>query len=264
MERIQRRPAHCKKATKLGVNASQTIKGHFAIDGQYHYTMETQTAICVPGEHGTMDVYSSTQWLDIAQMAIAQMLNVKESSINMIVRRIGGGFGAKVSRASLIACAAALACYRSQVPIRFVMTLESNMETIGMRYPLSCNYSVDVDDNGKIQTLTNNFVQDYGCNETDPVLMITAQTINNCYLTDTWTVNASLALTDSASKAFCRAPGSLEGIAMIENMMEHIAAVTGKDSMDVRFQNMAPDNPIIQICSDFKTDIGEIRLIKFL
>ena len=258
MERIQLDP-HCKTATQQGVNATQNLKGHFSINGQYHFTMETQTTICVPGEQDTMDVYSSTQSMDLVQIAIAQMLNVPESSINMQVRRIGGGFGGKLSRSSLIACAAALACFWSQVPIRFVMTIESNMETIGGRYPLTSSYDIDIDDNGKIQKLTNNYVEDYGCSKNEPVAFMTTPHFNNCYNTDTWTVNASSALTDSASNVFCRSPGSLEGIAMIENIMEHIAMVTGKDSMAVRFQNMSSDNPIVQICNDFKKDLGKLN-----
>ena len=226
--------------------------------------METQTTVCVPGEQGTMDVYSSTQWMNMVQIAIAEMLNIPESAINMVIRRIGGGFGGKLSRPSLIACAAALACYLSKVPIRFVMTIESNMETIGTRYPLSCAYNIDVDDNGKIQKLTNDYVQDNGCSENDPILDFTTPAFSNCYTTDTWTVNASVALTDSACKAYMRAPGSLEGIAMIENMMEHIAMVTGKDPMDVRFQNMSSDNPIRQICNDFKKDIGKFCILKIV
>ena len=58
--------------------AEHVIKGSFDIGSQYHYTMETQSCVCVPVEDG-MDVYPATQWMDLAQRAICQALNVPEN-----------------------------------------------------------------------------------------------------------------------------------------------------------------------------------------
>lgn len=55
--------------------ATQTVKGEFAMGGQYHFQMETQIAICHPKEDG-MDVYSSTQWVDLIQASVAAALNI--------------------------------------------------------------------------------------------------------------------------------------------------------------------------------------------
>ena len=58
--------------------AAHVIKGSFDIGSQYHYTMETQSCVCVPVEDG-MDVYPATQWMDLVQRAISQVLNVPEN-----------------------------------------------------------------------------------------------------------------------------------------------------------------------------------------
>jgi xanthine dehydrogenase molybdopterin-binding subunit B len=58
--------------------AAHVIKGSFDIGSQYHYTMETHSCVCVPVEDG-MDVYPASQWMDLVQRAICQVLNVPEN-----------------------------------------------------------------------------------------------------------------------------------------------------------------------------------------
>lgn len=166
-ETITLNTMYSRSAETEGVEKELKISGRFEIGLQYHFTMETQTALCVPIEDG-LDVYSSTQWMDLNQIAIADMLNIPNSNINIHVRRLGGAYGAKISRASQISCAAALAAYKLNRPVRFVMQLEANMNCIGKRYACISDYDVEINRNGKIQKLTNDFVEDYGCslNET--------------------------------------------------------------------------------------------------
>ena len=73
-----------------------TVSGKFAIGGQLHFHLETHSTICKPNEEGGLDVTCSTQYIDSVQRTIATTLGIKESTINMSVRRLGGAFGGKV------------------------------------------------------------------------------------------------------------------------------------------------------------------------
>jgi xanthine dehydrogenase/oxidase len=57
---------------------TNVIKGNFDTGAQYHFTMETQTCMCVPVEDG-MDVYPSTQAMNLTNIAIAKVLNIPEN-----------------------------------------------------------------------------------------------------------------------------------------------------------------------------------------
>lgn len=218
--------------------------------------MEPQTAVCVPAENG-IDVYSSTQWVDFTQMAVAQCLGIPENNVNMTVRRIGGGYGGKISRPTLVACACAVACFKSNRPVRFVMTIESIMESIGKRYGLSCDYTMDIDKKGKILDITCNYVQDFGCSLNETVAGSTVDLFSNCYDSNGWVVQGQEVFSNAASNTYARAPGTLEGLAMIENIMEHISRVTGRDPMSVRLENCASDSPIREMSKTFLKDIGK-------
>lgn len=91
-------PKYDIKAQKYGTDIKHKINGHFEMAStQYHLHMETQQCICVPSEDG-IDVYSSSQWADTAHIAISEFLNVPQNTINFTTKRIGGAFGAKITR----------------------------------------------------------------------------------------------------------------------------------------------------------------------
>ncbi|XP_011705518.1 PREDICTED: putative aldehyde oxidase-like protein, partial [Wasmannia auropunctata] len=116
--------------------------------------METQSCVSVPVEDG-MNVYPSSQWMDQIQVSIANCLNVKNNSINVFVRRLGGGYGAKMIRNVQISCACALVCHKLNRPARFVMTIEDNMQSIGKRYFTRQEYEIGADNDGVIQYLNS-------------------------------------------------------------------------------------------------------------
>lgn len=246
--------AHHPTATIAG--KAVPICGRFEIAGQYHYTMETQSTICRPNaEHSTsLDVYCSTQWMDNTQIAIAEMLAIPQNHVHMIVPRLGGAYGAKVSRATQIGCAAALGTHLSRLPVRFIMQLEANMRTIGKRTGLVGDYTVSADPRtGRVLGCQCTYAQDAGCSLNETMIMKTTRAMANVYDTDAlrWTVTGRMVQTDAPSNTFCRSPSTLEAIAMVENIMEHIADVTGVTPLAVRLANMRLDSPMRAMTAEF-------------
>ncbi|XP_018394483.1 PREDICTED: indole-3-acetaldehyde oxidase-like [Cyphomyrmex costatus] len=225
-------------AKSKGNNTQHVIKGVFQCGSQYHFTMETQSCVCVPAEDG-MDVYPTSQWMDLTQISIANCLNVQNNCINVYVRRVGGAFGSRISRNAHISCACALVCYKLNRPARFVMTIESNMLSVGKRYSTRQEYEIGVDNDGVIQYLNSKHWSNCGSNFNESQAAIVVGSMQSCgYATDTWSFNGFDVRTDLASNTLCRAPGNTEAVAMIENIMEHIARVTKKDPVEIRLSNM--------------------------
>lgn len=166
-ERILPLPHFGKVAEDVGVGGPHKVTGRFDVGLQYHFTMEPQSCVVVPIEDG-FDVYSATQWIDATQLAVANALKVPHNLINLQVRRLGGGYGGKISRSIQLACAAAIAAHHLNRPVRLILTIEANMSVVGKRYACINDYDIEVDDNGKIKKLTNDYVEDSGCSPNEP------------------------------------------------------------------------------------------------
>jgi xanthine dehydrogenase/oxidase len=168
-ERIVHMPHFSQKAEiefSIGENA-HNIKGRFEVGSQYHNHIEPQTCVAVPIEDG-LNVFSATQYIDATQMVIADALKLPNNLINMEVRRVGGAYGAKITRSIQVACATALAAHLLNRTVRFIMTIEANMTCMGKRYACISEYDVHFDDKGKIQKLLTDFVEDSGCSSNEP------------------------------------------------------------------------------------------------
>lgn len=234
---------------------ANTIKGSLIFGAQYHFSMETHSTVCMPDEQG-INVLTSTNWMDFSQTAIAECLNIAEHRVNIEIRHLGGSYGCKISRGALIACACALGCHLTNRTVRFVMTIESNMSTIGKRYALHSEYEVQSDRYGRIEKLTNLYAHDFGCSLNEPVDYFVKSAIGNCYATDTWSYRSQAILTDAPSQTFARAPGTMEAIAMTETIIEHLAWSLGLDSWTVRLANIPADSMIRQMLPGFLEQTG--------
>ncbi|XP_054281347.1 uncharacterized protein LOC128999016 [Macrosteles quadrilineatus] len=199
-------PAAQKKADSVKTNVKHKVKGSFWMPSQYHFTMETQTCVTLPSEDG-LDVYPATQCPTQVQDGIAEACGIPRNSVNLSIRRCGGGYGSKLGKSGVVAVACALGAYQLQRPVRMVMSIESNMDAIGKRAACLFKYETGVDDDGLIQYLNINYYQDDGWNKNDTIAPFTIHHMNSIYDTTTWTINGYGVTTDLPSQTWCRAPG---------------------------------------------------------
>ena len=218
-------------------NAKKVISGEFESGAQYHFHLETQTCICRPIEDG-LDVICATQNVDAVQRIIASTLKIKESDINMTVRRLGGAYGGKISQPNISAAACAVAATKLNRPVRLAMDLRSNMEMLGKRLPYLTKYKASVGEDGKLAAVGMKIFCDSGYSYNESTADNAARFAKNVYNSKAWSIRPAAILTDTASNTYVRAPGSTQGHAIIENIMEHVAHELGEDPLEFRMKNM--------------------------
>ncbi|XP_013192259.1 probable aldehyde oxidase gad-3 isoform X2 [Amyelois transitella] len=240
-------------ARDRGLNVERVIKGSNNIFWQYHFTMETLSSITLPNEDG-IDVFSSTQWIDSVHVGISEVLNIEQNKINVIVPRCGGAYGIKITRPNHVSCVNALVTHLMNRPSRFVMSIQANMRVMGRRFPCLSEFEIGVNNNGEIQYLNHNVYEDCGFKLGDVTPAFVAPSIKNCYDSQRWQTNIFNAFTDTASNVYTRGPGSLEGIAVIEYIMEKISYELNKDPVEVRMNNLDQDPAVRDVIEKLLKD----------
>jgi xanthine dehydrogenase large subunit len=219
--------------------AAHVIEGSLRTGGQEHFYLETQAALAIPGENGSISVYSSTQNPSEIQAMVAHCLGMRQSQVVCIATRMGGAFGGKESQAAHPAVLASLVALRTGRPARLVYPRNLDMRITGKRHPYLSRYRAGFDDEGRIEALSLELYSDGGC-ACDLSLAVMDRSIlhaDNAYFIPHFGVSGTVCRTNLPPNTAMRGFGAPQGIAAIENVIEDVAAFLGIDALDVRLRN---------------------------
>ena len=244
------------------------IKGNFTTGSQEHFYLEGQVAFVIPKEDDNYTVYSSTQHPSETQQIIAKMLNQKSNSIDVLVRRIGGGFGGKETN-FITSAICALLSHKTKKPIKLRLDRDDDIIITGKRHDFYSDYEVGFDDQGRINGLKLKLASRCGMSP-DLSLAINERAllhIDNAYFLSDLEIKNYLCKTNTASSTAFRGFGGNQGMMAIENIIDNISRHLKKDPSEVRKINFygknnrnttyygmkINDNVINEIFDDLKT-----------
>lgn len=121
--------------------------------------------------------------------------------------RLGGGFGDKYTRNTIISNAAALAAFKLKKPVKLWLPFENNMRILGKRCPLYGTYEVAVNNEGVIQYMDTNLYSDAGATDNEPIDYLLGSAFENGYDASPWNYTLYMVTTDTPPNSFGRAPG---------------------------------------------------------
>ena len=244
------------------------IKGNFTTGSQEHFYLEGQVAFVIPKEDDNYRVYSSTQHPSETQQIIAKMLNQKSNSIDVLVRRIGGGFGGKETN-FMTSAICALLSHKTKKPIKLRLDRDDDIIITGKRHDFYSDYEVGFDDDGFINGLKLKLASRCGMSP-DLSLAINERAllhVDNAYCLTDLEIKNYLCKTNTVSSTAFRGFGGNQGMMAIENIIDNIARHLKKDPSEVRKRNFygkknrnithygmkITDNVINEIFDDLKT-----------
>ena len=219
-------------------NSKNKLKGNFTTGSQEHFYLEGQVALVIPKEDNNFLIYSSTQHPSETQQILAKMLNQKSNSIDVLVRRIGGGFGGKETN-FITAAICCLLSHKTKKPIKLRLDRDDDIIITGKRHDFFSDYEVGFDDKGRINGLKLKIASRCGMSP-DLSMAINERAllhIDNAYFLKNLEVKNYLCKTNTASSTAFRGFGGNQGMMAIENILDNISRFLKKDPAEVRKTN---------------------------
>ena len=216
-------------------NSKNKLKGNFTTGSQEHFYLEGQVALVIPKEDNNFLIYSSTQHPSETQQILAKMLNQKSNSIDVLVRRIGGGFGGKETN-FITAAICCLLSHKTKKPIKLRLDRDDDIIITGKRHDFFSDYEVGFDDKGRINGLKLKIASRCGMSP-DLSMAINERAllhIDNAYFLKNLEVKNYLCKTNTASSTAFRGFGGNQGMMAIENILDNISRFLKKDPAEVR------------------------------
>ncbi|XP_076172915.1 xanthine dehydrogenase rosy isoform X2 [Ptiloglossa arizonensis] len=215
------------------------LQGEIRIGGQEHFYLETHTTLAIPRED-ELEIFCSTQHPTEIQKHVAHALNIHANKIVVKVKRLGGGFGGKESRASVLALPVAFAAYRLRKPVRCMLDRDEDIMISGTRHPFLFKYKVGFDDSGLIKVLQVFIYNNAGCSRdlSFAVLERAMFHIENSYKIAVCDVNGFVCKTNLPSNTAFRGFGGPQGMFAAETIIRHIAEYLNMDFVKVSELNL--------------------------
>ncbi|MCY4228416.1 MAG: xanthine dehydrogenase molybdopterin binding subunit [Gammaproteobacteria bacterium] len=241
-EKVHVRPTHTmtRGDADAVLDASlNRIQGFMRVGGQEHFYLEGQVSLTVPGENGSMDVHCSTQNPSEIQKMVAQVLGLSMNRVNVIVRRMGGGFGGKETQAAAWACIAAIFSTRTGRAVLCRLSRHDDMVMTGKRHNFRNDYDVGFDADGRIQAICYQLAGQCGYSPdlSDAIVDRAMFHCDNAYYLPNARIDGIRCRTHTVSNTAFRGFGGPQGMIAMETVIDEIAYHCGKDPLEIRKLN---------------------------
>ncbi len=221
----------------------------FVIEQTFHFPRQTAVPIETRGVIAAFEparnrftIWSSTQTPHPARTIFANVLGVTEGDVRVIAPDIGGSFGIKGSGYPE-AIALAFLARRLQRPIKWVEDRREHLLACAHAHEQQVQVTVAVNRDGTIPAIRSKVLVDQGAHALGPIgaglePMTTGQSIVGPYRMAHYDCEAYGLLTNKCPQGPYRGVGTLQGIFVIERIMDMIAERLGIDPAEVRRRNL--------------------------
>jgi len=223
-------------------NSKYVIKQQFKTQRIEHAFMEVESSLALPTESG-VHVYSQGQGVHEDQRQLAEVLGLESENVIVELVTNGGAFGGKEDL--LCQAQTAVATLLLKKPVKTVLTREQSLRMHPKRHPMTMNYEVGADENGKLTAVKMQLIADSGAYASVGAKVVERAAGHCCgpYFVPNIDVDAKAVYTNNVPCGAMRGFGVNQTSFAIETCLNMIVEKMKKDGkyideFDIREQNI--------------------------
>jgi xanthine dehydrogenase YagR molybdenum-binding subunit len=221
--------------TKGFAEAELTVEIQAETSYEQHVAMEPHNAVAV-WDRDLLTLYTGTQWAHGTATGVAAELGIPQSSVRVLARDTGGGFGDKTGRHPYHIITALLA-KKTGRPVRWELSRKDIFMDAGHNYPLVATAKLGLKKDGTITALEGtSYIAGgaYGA----PANSDDWESATRTYKIPNVKVAGLSAYTNTVNTSPLRSVGEASGNFLTENLMNRAAEALNMDPLEFRLKNI--------------------------
>jgi selenium-dependent xanthine dehydrogenase len=217
--------------------AKYVVSHKYSTPPTEHAFLEPESALAVPGEDGTLTVYTGSQSIYDEHHGIVEMLGVPGDKVRIISKLVGGGFGGKEDLS--VQHHAALLAWHTQKPVKLTWSRQESIRVHPKRHAMEMEFTTACDKNGKIVAMKALLVADTGAYASlgGPVLQRACTHAAGPYVIENVDITGLGVYTNNPPAGAFRGFGVTQSCFAMENNLNLLAAQIGISPWELRFRN---------------------------
>ena len=219
-------------------SSAHVVSHRFTTQRIEHAFLEPEAAIAMPHpDHEGVRVWSQSQGVYQDRVQLASLLGLPEEKVQVILVPNGGGFGGKEDLS--VQGQTAVAARKLGVPVRIELTRDESIRVHPKRHPITMDYKVGCDDDGKLTVVWARMVGDTGAYASVgmKVLERAAGHSTGCYEVPNVDVEAVTVYTNNLPCGAFRGFGANQANFAMESCVDELCALGGFDRWQFRYDN---------------------------
>jgi selenium-dependent xanthine dehydrogenase len=223
-------------ALKAIAQSVHSVEGTFQTQRIEHLFLEPESAVCVPTEDG-LHLYSQGQGVFDDRRQIATFLGIPQESIFVELVPNGGAFGGKEDMS--VQGRAALIAHLTGRPAKITLNREESIRMHPKRHPITMEYKVGCDDQGRLTGVHARMVGDTGAYASVGGKVLERAAGHACgpYRVTNVDVEAIAAYTNNPPCGAMRGFGANQAHFAMESCLDMLADKVGIDAWEIRWRN---------------------------
>jgi xanthine dehydrogenase molybdenum-binding subunit len=204
-----------------------------------HQPLETRSAMAY-WQNGKLYLYGSTQSVAQTVPQLAKWVGIDRSQLVFICEYCGGGFGSKALGANSMAIPALLSKKTSR-PVMMRISREEETYIGRMRPGFQARVKIGFRKDGRVTAMDLFIIEDSGPYERQGDNEITASLASLLYQPPALRFRGISVATNTPPRCAQRGPGGMQGMSMLEPLMNRAARQLGLDDVEIRKINAPSD-----------------------